>query len=234
LAALCSEPCTLLEWDTQFWGRPIGRVLERRLDAAAVDAWAREHEIDCLYFLADTEFDAAHRAEDAGFRLMDVRVELSRSALGTTEGRVRFAHDDDREPLRSIARTSHRDTRFYADPGFPDDRCDEFYDVWISRSLDGWAQSVLVPEDGLGYVSCHADDKRGWGSIGLIAVDEAERGRGLGRELVLGAVAWARRRGLRNIGVVTQGRNVGAQRLFAACGFRVESVGLWFHKWYAR
>lgn len=230
-----SEVCTLLEWDSEFWGVPIGRVLAETLDSDAVDRWAAERQIACLYYLARDEPGAAAQAEDAGFRLTDVRVELGRSTEGDEEGAVRPAQPEDRARLSTIARRNHTITRFYADPRFPDDRCDDLYETWLVRSLEGWADAVLVAEDAgeaAGYVSCHAGEDSGRATIGLIGVDPAAHGRGLGRELTRGAVAWARKRGRPEIAVVTQGRNVPALRTFEGCGFRATSVGLWFHKWY--
>jgi dTDP-4-amino-4,6-dideoxy-D-galactose acyltransferase len=234
--------CTLLPWDTDFWGVRIGRVEGDTMSGEqlrAVDAWAAEHEIDCLYFLAAVhDAPTAHVAEGGGFRLMDLRVELRRPAAGDDSlGDLREAGADDAPALRAIARASHGVTRFYADPNFPDERCDDFYDVWITRSLEGWAQGVLVADvDGraAGYVSCHLDEGESRGSIGLIAVDGTVRRAGLGVSLSRGAVAWCRERGMGEMAVVTQGRNVAALRTLQRAGFLVDSVGLWFHKWYGR
>lgn len=235
-----SAAATLLDWDSEFWGAPIGRVEGGVLDEErlrAVDEWAAANGVACAYFLADSsDAPSAHVAEDAGFRWMDLRVELRRSAAGEeTTGELRPASPADLDALRAIARASHGVTRFYADPNFPDDRCDDLYDTWITRSLEGWADGVLVAEVDerpAGYVSCHLDPVAGTGSIGLIAVDEAARGGGVGLTLSRGAVAWCRERGAREMSVVTQGRNAAALRTFQRAGFLVESVGLWFHKWY--
>jgi GNAT superfamily N-acetyltransferase len=231
-------PAEVLDWDTEFWGRRIGRVHGARLDSERltdVDEWARANAVECLYFLADSDDPGtAHVAEQGSFGLMDVRVELERPAeRGDLPDGMREATPVDREALRAIASSSHGATRFYADPKFPDERCDEFYDTWITRSLDGWADGVLVAEvEGRpgGYVSCHLAD--GTGSIGLIAVDERERGGGLGVALSRGAVAWCAERGAERMTVVTQGRNVPALRTFGRAGFMVSTLGLWFHKWY--
>jgi dTDP-4-amino-4,6-dideoxy-D-galactose acyltransferase len=200
-------------------------------------AWARANGVTVLYYLASArDPEAAHAAEAAGYRLMDVRVELMR--LATEEPSVARVHEAaDVGVLRAIAGASHGATRFYADPRFPDERCDSFYETWLVRSCEGWADAVLVAEaegEAAGFVTCHADRSAARGSIGLIAVHESARGRGIGAELVRGAVDWCARRGLREVAVVTQGRNVAAQRTFESCGFRVESVGLWFHKWLDR
>ena len=216
---------------------PIARVSGGTLSrerATALDAWASDRSVACLYFLSSSDdVRSARAAEDAGFRLMDVRVELRRGVESTPGLEVREARESDRDVLREIARRSHGATRFYADPRFPDARCDDLYATWIDRSLDGWAAAVLVAErDGraVGYCSVHlgADE----GSIGLIAVDDAARRSGVGVELANGAVAWSGRAGARAISVVTQGRNVAALRTFARVGFLVSSVDLWFHKWF--
>jgi dTDP-4-amino-4,6-dideoxy-D-galactose acyltransferase len=234
-------PCTLLPWDTDFWGVRIARVEGSRLTPPLlerVDEWSQENEVSCLYFLADaTDAPTALTAEDGDFRLMDVRVELRRRAGPEQVNRVREAREDDTEPLRAIARASHGITRFYADPRFSNARCDDFYDTWITRSLGGWARQVLVAERddrAVGYVSCHLDDAESLGSIGLIAVDERARGGGIGVSLARAAVDWCAAAGAETVSVVTQGRNVNALRTFERAGFVVHELGLWFHKWYPR
>jgi dTDP-4-amino-4,6-dideoxy-D-galactose acyltransferase len=232
----------LLDWDSAFWGVTVGRIGADTLTAdrwADTDGWARAHDVDCLYFLARPDDpETVGVAQEAGFRLVDVRVELVRTAeANEPAGRVRSYQPDDLETLRLIARTSHSTTRFYADPHFPRERCGDLYDTWIVRSCDGWADAVLVAESAgrpAGYATCHLDSTSNRGSIGLIAVSAAARGQGLGSDLVLGALCWCRDRGAADVSVVTQGGNVPAQRLFQQCGFRTSSTGLWFHRWYER
>ena len=218
----------LLDWDSEFWGVRVARV-----EDADADDWARANAVDVAYLLVDgSDAAAAQRAEQRGFRVMDVRVELEVSPV-RSEQPVRKHREADIELLRAIARTSHEDTRFYADPGFPRERCGALYDTWIRRSCEGWADVVLVADrEGrpAGYVAMHR--RGGSGSIGLIGVDAAARGRGVGEALVRGALDWCAREGLERCSVVTQGRNVAAQRLFQRCGFRTSSVALWFHKWF--
>ncbi|MDQ3823745.1 MAG: hypothetical protein M3321_10965, partial [Actinomycetota bacterium] len=111
---------------------------------SAVDAWAREHRFACVYYLAPDEPGLAVDVEEAGFRLVDVRVELGRASAGAERSTLRPARAADEPTLRRLARANHRITRFYADPNFPDARCDDLYETWIARSLEGWADAVLV------------------------------------------------------------------------------------------
>jgi dTDP-4-amino-4,6-dideoxy-D-galactose acyltransferase len=237
-----AEPGLLLEWDSAFWGVTVARVRANALTPeswAEVDAWARTQDVDCLYFLSRPDDpETVGVAQNAGFRLVDVRVELDRpSDRAESAERVRPLRPGDLKALRAIARTSHEITRFYADPHFPRERCSDFYDTWIVRSSEGWADAVLVAEfddRAVGYVTCHLDAASRRGSIGLIAVSEAARGHQLGHSLVHSAIGWCRTNGAGQISVVTQGANVPAQRVFQQCGFRTLSVGLWFHLWYGR
>jgi dTDP-4-amino-4,6-dideoxy-D-galactose acyltransferase len=236
-----AEPGRILDWDSAFWAITVARVAAESLTPGRwveIDAWARDGLVECLYFLAPADdHESVAVAQAAGFRFVDLRLELSRRRAAVEPGtHVRAYRSADLDALRTIARTSHEITRFYADPRFPRTRCADLYDTWIYRSCEeGWADAVLVAAldgDAAGYVTCHLDESSGRGSIGLIAVSAAARGKGLGRELVDGALAWMDDRGCRDASVVTQGANVAAQRLFQMCGFRTSSAALWFHRWY--
>jgi ribosomal protein S18 acetylase RimI-like enzyme len=95
----------------------------------------------------------------------------------------------------------------------------------------GWADIVLVEDrDGgpVGYVTVHLKGETS--SIGLIAVAEEHRGKGVGQALVSSAVDWARSRKVPHMSVVTQGRNIEAQRTFQRAGFLTTKTQLWFHR----
>jgi dTDP-4-amino-4,6-dideoxy-D-galactose acyltransferase len=246
MRAVASEepaPGRLLDWDSAFWGVRVGRAEGNVLSEkrwAELDAWARAHGVDCLYFLATADDPGTIGvAQKAGFDLVDVRIELAQpSTRSDRVARVRAYRSADLPVLREIARRSHRNTRFYADGHFSRERCADLYETWIVRScVEGWADHVLVAELAgrpVGYVSLHFDPVMRRGSIGLIAVSEEATGHGLGAELVAGALGWCRDSGAESASVVSQGANVRAQRLFQRCGFRTTWTGLWFHRWYAR
>ena len=76
-----AAPCSLLEWDSDFFGFPIAQVTQSVLSRQVVPAvleWCQEQNIRCLYFLADaTSAETAETAQNAGFSMVDVRVQLS-------------------------------------------------------------------------------------------------------------------------------------------------------------
>jgi dTDP-4-amino-4,6-dideoxy-D-galactose acyltransferase len=237
--------CTLLPWDSSFFGRRIARLRDGRLDAetlAETERWCRDERIDALYFLADVADPAtASLAEAAGFRLVDVRVTLGRAVDSSSKSSllpkepIREARPEDVPSLRRIAAASHHASRFYADPHFERERCDELYATWIQNSCaDGGGTAVWVAEieeRPAGYVTALLAGPES-GEIGLIAVAHEAQGRGLGHLLIGRALEDLAARGASRVSVVTQGRNLRAQRLYQRLGFSTEAMGLWFHLWF--
>jgi dTDP-4-amino-4,6-dideoxy-D-galactose acyltransferase len=236
------ELCQLLDWDSAFFGFRIARLRQSELTPpilSDVFDWCDREEVRCLYFLVSADSSKTIiLAEAVGFRMADVRKTLALELtddVGLTTS-VRPFRESDLPSLRAIAAQSHRDSRFYNDPGFPEKRCDELYQTWIERSCYGYADRVLVAEHDLrpaGYVSCHLDPQ-GLGNIGLLAVAGWSRGLGLGGQLIAGALLFFAESGCRRVTVVTQGRNHPAQRLYEKSGFRSATVELWYHRWFDR
>jgi dTDP-4-amino-4,6-dideoxy-D-galactose acyltransferase len=236
--------CRVLDWDSRFFGFRVARVLVRSLDPeslVAIRRWCESEAIRCLYFLAgSSDMPSVRLAAADGYDLVDLRVTLEAALDGRVPAappeqvRIEPAQSADLDALRAIARTSHRDSRFYADPRFDRDRCDRLYETWIEKSLRDTAGVVLVPRcdgDVAGYLACRAADD-GAGEFTLVAVAAAFQRQRLGHALVRAGLEWLGRRGLTNVRVVTQGRNVAAQRLYQSCGFVTRCVELWYHRWF--
>lgn len=234
--------CRFLEWDTNFFGRRIARIIPTHLTPQTVGealAWCEAQQIACLYFLAEPDDrETVCLAEDHGFRLVDIRVVLERSLADITPSvnvplHIRECTPADSPALRAIAGASYRDSRFYYDPHFPAAMCDALYETWIERSCEGYADVVLVAEaqdQPVGFISCHLEQDKG--KIGLIGVSAAEQGRGIGRDLIDAALGWFAAQEMAAVTVVTQGRNTGAQRFYQRSGFITRSVQLWYHRWF--
>jgi len=243
-----------LPWDSTFWDFPIGRVIGDDLTTERVhqiERWCRKQAITCLYFLARVDDpETITLAENHGFRLVDLRVTLrarlesaarsgalSRFLLSATPPPgvvLRASRLDDVPTLERIAAGSYHDSRFYFDSRFPRDRSDALYTLWIRQSCEGSADFVQVAEvngEAAGYVTCHLDQQTRTGSIGLVGVGEGARGLGLGQAMIERSLAWFHEQGMAEASVVTQGRNLAAQRLYQRCGFLTADLRLWYHRW---
>lgn len=235
-----SPPCQFLPWDTDFFGFRIARVTDGRLTCGGWDriqAWCTEERIRCLYLLArGDDPETARIAADHEFRFVDIRTEyrcrpeIRQSAAPG----LRPAAAEDIPALAEIARRSHTDSRFYYDHHFPRERCDAFYSAWIENSCQAYAKAVIVAEQDnkpAGYITC--DWTQGTGRIGLFAVADWARGRGLGQALVGSALQLFYEHDVQTVKVVTQGRNIQSQRLYVRCGFVIDSVHIWYHRWFS-
>lgn len=241
--------CEFLPWDSDFFGMPIARLMRTRLDKnTAEDAlrWCHAQRIHCLYFLADADDPlTVITAENYHFRLVDIRLTLEHSLAETVTHKqviagllLRPSTPVDLPALMSFTRNSFTLTRFYFDRRFPRERCDALYSTWLENSFNGYADQVIVSEvDGqpAGFITCkirrNEHENTTVGEIGLTGIAPEVRGAGIGIALVEEALRWFAGAGAEQVRVVTQGRNLAAQRLYQRCGFLSKSVHLWYHRW---
>jgi dTDP-4-amino-4,6-dideoxy-D-galactose acyltransferase len=238
-----------LAWDSDFFGFPVATL---RTVPASENAWqgirveCAERRIRCLYVPAKDLLEARIAARERAL-FVDTRVTLdldltvaagalartvAASANGTT---LRDHRPGDASSLAAVARSAHQDTRFFQDSGFPRERAEAMYEVWLRKSCDGFADQVFIAEvegEPAGYLACSADATTGVATLALLGVRAEQRERGLGRKLVEACIDWSRARGCKRVEVATQGHNIGAQRLYQKLGFRTLRLQHWFHLWF--
>jgi GNAT superfamily N-acetyltransferase len=242
-------PCERLEWDSEHFGFPIGRVVGSKLDrdaVARVDEWCHAHGARCLYFLADAgDSETSRVAAESGFRVVDLRITVRRSfrglgdlgfdePAGMAAGEVAEAELDS---LRALASASHRGTRFYFDGGFPLERCDALYEAWIDRGFRDPSRRLRVASvegtpGGYQVIGPPAADQSR--PLELVAVDPRLHGRGVAAALILSSMRLIQSEGGEETWTILSPRNVASMRLHEKLGFLTERVQIWHHKWYDR
>lgn len=229
------------EWDSKFFGVKIGELYGRgsRESVASLVSNAMVADYRCLYSLTDCDDrDMEFALTSAGFKLVDVRIELVRdvdSPLSTVEGfDVSLATGADVAQLVHASRGTFSKSRFYSDPHFDRRKCEELYNLWVERdcSIDDamtvvaerggklagfWSASKIAPglsQTGLGFVS---PDFRGGGvPVAMMSY--------MSRKI-------AERWGVPFLQAATQGSNVAAIRMHLNCGFKFDRTRLWRHAW---
>jgi dTDP-4-amino-4,6-dideoxy-D-galactose acyltransferase len=240
-----AEPCELLPWDSNWFGFTVAKVRGDLLTserAREIEDWCRQKKVRCLYFLAQSnDKQTKQSAEEAGYQLVDIRLTFEREVAPPGTGRIiasiRKARQDDLPSVKRLARTEFHDTRFYFDSNIPVDRADALYERWVEQAMEDPAtQQVLVSTDDrdqvTGFIVIRNDPITKQGNIGLLAIDSAFHRRGLGRQLVEAGLEEMVHRGANLVTVVTQARNIAAQRLYQGVGFITRSVYLYYHKWF--
>lgn len=233
----------LLGWDSELFGFRVARAHAQALDeesAEAIEEWCDRNRVRCLYLLADSEDDETRRLVKArGYREVDVRVTLRHGLDDVPEAdashEIREAREDDIPALRRLAAGSHLDSRFYQDPGFPREACDELYATWIEGGIRDPGRLVLVPEiDGVpgGYNLVEPGVPGGVARLELLAVAEANRGNGVARALIGKGLRRGRAAGAAAMEVVTQAGNIPSLTAYLRTGFRIRRRQRWLHRWF--
>lgn len=237
------SPIEPLAYDSKLFGHGVARIVPARLapeELAGALAEARAGGAHLVYWSVDPGDPASVAAARAagGFHA-DTKTTFARPvpdpappvdppagfALASWAGRAATPE------LESLALQSGAFSRFAVDPQVPREVFERLYLTWLRKSLSGeMARDVVVAlRDGraAGFVTVGESD--GAADIGLIAVDAAARGAGLGGALVRAALAWAREEGFATARVVTQGANLAACALYRRAGYDVEAVREVFH-----
>lgn len=239
-----ATPWQPLDWDTRFFGFGVARLLATPGSRAELEhavRSAREAGLRLLYATCDT--GNAHGQEllaGTGALLVDLkRTYAARIPAEPLPSPVQaltlpiWPPALQRRQLRALAWQAAEHSRFRIDPRMPSGAWRRMYSAWIANSLNGnIADRVLAFGSGdslsamvtVALRSPHA-------SIGLLAVQHEQRGRGLGRQLVHAAFDTAHQAGLDAIRVVTQGGNRAACRTYEACGMYVTDEQCIFHLW---
>lgn len=234
-----------LPWDSRHFGFPIARANLRRLDLDSnrdLEAACRDQNIECLYFLADAaDQSTIENLLAGGYDFVDIRLTLAGQVndvprVSESAGvDCRMGSELDLQTLLPIVENSFTQSRFFVDRRFGSVKASSMYQIWLEKSLTtDYADAVVVAEMAerpVGFVTCHLQ-KTGEANIGLVGVADSARGLGCARGMVGHAAIWLAEKGIDRLNVVTQGRNLSAQRLYQRCGMVTRSVELWFHKWY--
>lgn len=234
----------ILEWDSEFFGFKVARILPERLQTGELEETLVELARDGVslsYWASDPEDEASQEAaRSLGGFLADRKVTY---VIDADEMRARtvspevmvepYLAETTTPELEELALQAGIYSRFRVDPRMPAGGFEELYRLWISYSVSGKiADRVLVVREsgrivGMVTLGC----KAGRADIGLVAVDASMRGKSLGCALVNAAQQWALDNGFDEAQVVTQGENEAACRLYEKAGYRVNKVENIYHFW---
>lgn len=232
----------LLAWDSEFLGFAVARSVVSPPGAAATAALvaqARGQGIRLLYLMIDpTDEPAAAAARAAGARLVDRKVTFSRPVVpmpgqsaetGPVVPVSTFCPE-----LEALAWQSGEYSRFRRDPGFELGVFERLYSHWLRASLRGDLARALLAWPGpgdkpTGLLTLQAHGPQA--SIGLLAVQAGQRGRGQGRAMVAAALRMSHDWNCARLRVITQLDNLPACRFYTSVGFAIEHQENVYHLW---
>jgi dTDP-4-amino-4,6-dideoxy-D-galactose acyltransferase len=240
-----SATTTHLDWDTNHFGFPVGRIAaviaDEELEAALSQARTCGYRL--LYWATAVDRTPTLRLLDEfGGRLVDRKVTFARSLSADDQPTkacaaaiLPYQATKHSSELFALAVAAGAYSRFAIDPRIPREKFERLYEIWIERSMRGEiADAVLVARDSAtgpiaGMITVKVTD--GVGNIGLVAVAASHRGRGLGSQLMDAAHCWMISRGATKTTVVTQAVNSPACRLYERAGYAIEQAETLYHFW---
>jgi len=232
-------PYSMLTWDSGFFGFKVARINKTDDSNPPISKWVQglgSKGISLIYWPSLHKFDSTKVAQNNG-RLVDEKTTFMTHP-------VDCAHPPDPDVIpyhpsmpssdfNVLAIQSGEQSRFAVDPKIPRAKFEELYTTWIKKSLNNTiASETLAICDNfhpVGMITLSL--KENSGEIGLVAVKDGYRGRHYGTRLVFSALHWFKQRDCSTVRVVTQKHNLAACRLYAQCGFTIESIYYYYHFW---
>jgi dTDP-4-amino-4,6-dideoxy-D-galactose acyltransferase len=236
------EDYYLLKWDSRFFGYKIACIKPFELGLMKLNKIIRElreKDFRLAYCFAIPEDKTSNDSLNHVFGLLvDEKITYftkisEERSFPSSYNIMPYGLKYASEKLKSLTLQSGAYSRFKTDPNFPNNEFEKLYLEWIEKSVSGiLSAEILVyneDEEIKGFVTLALHNNTG--SIGLIAVDEKQRGKSIGKELLNAALIYFKEKKITNAEIVTQKANIVACRFYESCGFKVKNIVNVYHLW---
>ncbi|REH45771.1 ribosomal protein S18 acetylase RimI-like enzyme [Tenacibaculum gallaicum] len=214
-----------LEFDTDIFGYPVGKIF---LEDGGLNSFSIPDEYKLIYVFSKKELS---------LDLMDRKEVYSRKTEKHNEDpKVKSIRDVsyEKKSLRKLAFQSGKLSRFKLDPNFQKKEFEKLYSIWFEKSISfsiTWEVLLFFEDNELGGFVTLGEKNKETAIIGLIAVNDLFRGRGIGRILVEQAISFSYKKGYTDIEVSTQGENLAAVNLYKKTKFILKERTYIYHLW---
>jgi dTDP-4-amino-4,6-dideoxy-D-galactose acyltransferase len=223
-----------LSWDSDFFGYPVGQIEILKPDRYNVSTAIQDSKkFTLVYVISPERIDF----EVPELKLVDIKTRLSKRIKNKPNCSFynisEYGGEEDGQ-LKKLALESGAFSRFKVDSNFVHNEFEKLYLKWISDSINKIiADKIIVyKEPGsvcIGFVTLKF--KIHFSEIGLIAVDEKSRGKGIAKSLLTFTDGLTINAGCDRIEVVTQLENLPAMKLYEKAGFEIISKKYIYHLW---
>ncbi len=227
-----------LDWDSSHFQLKVGKFSASK--TADLQAFERldKSAFDVIYIFCLPGFSEQEKVwfEKKELRLMDRKqvfaMDIPPEAASDEEPCIQSV-DSLSESVLDLAFQSGVYSRFHVDKQFSPNIFKMLYSTWITRSVNREIAKEVFGyfENGklLGFITY--GHKNGSGDIGLLAVADGQRGKGIGKKLVKKVMEATRSDGFSSLQVATQGLNTNAISFYKNCGFEVAEELDIYHYW---
>ncbi len=229
-----------LDWDSKFFGYPIARITldnngNDQLDYIFNQLALKKYRLT-YFFIPPEEKEIIQKIIKLGCILVDQKTVYAKKTEKYhkfTNEIIEFQEEELNENLITLALQSGIYSRYRNDKNFVNNEYEKLYIEWLTKSINKTnAFKTLVAKkenEIIGFATL--GEKNEVADIGLVAVDDKFRGRGIGSDLIHTADSIAIEMGYKTIRVVTQLQNFSACKLYEKSGFTAESIINVYHYW---
>ncbi len=222
---------TRKDWDSDFFGIEIGTIdVSNFSEKQILDAIRTEFEL--IYIFSSTDIENLKFDYSSSLIELALEVDYSLELENNINILKAIGNVSDFELLKKLALQSGEFSRFAKDPRFVNNEYEKLYTEWITKSCNNVKTDVYVycQESKIcGFVTLEKESD--CFSIGLLAVDNSQRGKGIGKALVDRCVLEAQKNRQNRIVVKTQGENIAAILLYQKKGFEIIKTSNVYHLW---
>ncbi|WP_051287243.1 GNAT family N-acetyltransferase [Algoriphagus mannitolivorans] len=215
---------TPLPFDSELFGYPVGKYqVSENWNENEFRSKALDYQLVYLFSEKEQEINSPEILQT------DIKVvfeKILEPEEKSTEWEIEYQGPLTDE-LISLAYASGEYSRFKIDPRLKAGEFEKLYRLWITKA---WKKGeVLVSGEMEGMVTYSVEKELA--QIGLIAVKDSSRGKGLGKGLVNNAESSAREKGAIKMHIPTQKTNLPAMNLYHNMGYEIASQTFVYHYW---
>jgi len=223
-----------VKWDSSFFGIKVGKI--ETANFALSDFEKEKNKFELIYIHEFDENNQHHLALKAFTQFEDKKLiytkKISTEPLLDDEISI-YNNKIVNKNLTNLALLSGAYSRFKLDTNFKKKSYEHLYTKWIENSVNKKvAFCVLIfgeEKNPNGFITIQK--KGNTAQVGLFAVDNNERNKGIGKKLLSAAEYIAQKHNFDTLNITTQSSNKLACRLYEKCGFSIQSSINTFHYW---
>ncbi len=213
-----------LNWDSDFFGFEIGELIDdvslnNAKDFKLIIVKNKENDIN--------DFENTFTETKVVFNKKLVQ-NISNFEIFDSDFNPLLAND-----LYDLAFESGKHSRFLLDKNFEENQFKELYKKWIDNSLNKqFADKIYYIKESkmiVGFVSIKKHET--FATIGLIAVDAAQQGKGIGKKLIQKAENYCTENAIFELRIPTQKENIQACNFYKKNGYTIFEEATIKHYW---
>ena len=219
-------------WDSNFFNLKVGEYkVENNIGQNFNTA-----DCDLIYCYSESEINLSfsnflnsHSEIQSNYRKKLIPINYSHPEIFHLNQLSEFNINE----LYELAYESGKYSRFKLDPKFSEKQFQALYKKWIDNSINSQIADIFLifldDEMITGFVTCIVGKDSA--SIGLLAVNQNEQGKGIGRILIHSLESYLHKSNIEILNVVTQSENNVAINFYKKMGFELINQKYIKHYW---